>query len=359
MRRVLKARALGLPEGDLSTLERSHDRRAARDLLRTMLRSAASRSGAPELYSGGQIRGFPAPLRRRGGRRRRVCAELTEDDSVNSTYREHGHALARGVPARALMAEMFGKVTGCSRGRGGRCTCSTGRAGSSAATPSAADPLAVGLCARRPMRGHAGRHRVLLRRRRDGRGRVPRGAEPRRPAGGCPCSRAARTTSTRWAPRSPRSTGAPQSRPLRAASYGATLVPVDGMDAVAVNEAARRGRGRAVAAAPGRSSSSCAPTGSARPLDVRPHDRYRAKDEVADWRDRDRSTTGRAGCAPTARSPTRISPRSMPEVVARVTAAVEAAAAGEEEPVEDLTRFVYSDTSTAARASDDRRGRRR
>lgn len=36
-----------------------------------------------------------------------------------STYREHGHALVRGIPADQVMAEMFGKATGCSRGRGG------------------------------------------------------------------------------------------------------------------------------------------------------------------------------------------------------------------------------------------------
>ena len=36
-----------------------------------------------------------------------------------ATYREHGHALARGIPARVLMAEMFGKATGCSHGHGG------------------------------------------------------------------------------------------------------------------------------------------------------------------------------------------------------------------------------------------------
>ena len=36
-----------------------------------------------------------------------------------ATYREHGHALARGVEAEAVMAEMFGRVEGCSRGRGG------------------------------------------------------------------------------------------------------------------------------------------------------------------------------------------------------------------------------------------------
>ena len=46
-------------------------------------------------------------------------AALRPDDAVVSTYREHGHALARGVPLDAVMAEMFGKATGCSRGRGG------------------------------------------------------------------------------------------------------------------------------------------------------------------------------------------------------------------------------------------------
>jgi TPP-dependent pyruvate/acetoin dehydrogenase alpha subunit len=44
---------------------------------------------------------------------------LTPEDSVVCTYREHGHALARGVSADAIMAEMYGKVTGCARGRGG------------------------------------------------------------------------------------------------------------------------------------------------------------------------------------------------------------------------------------------------
>src|SRR5512138_2774611 len=44
---------------------------------------------------------------------------LTSRDSIVATYREHGHALARGVPMNALMAEMYGKRTGCSGGRGG------------------------------------------------------------------------------------------------------------------------------------------------------------------------------------------------------------------------------------------------
>jgi 2-oxoisovalerate dehydrogenase E1 component len=48
-----------------------------------------------------------------------VGAHLRPDDTVLSTHRGHGHALAKGVPPRELMAELFGRVTGCSRGRGG------------------------------------------------------------------------------------------------------------------------------------------------------------------------------------------------------------------------------------------------
>ncbi|PKA61201.1 Pyruvate dehydrogenase E1 component subunit alpha-3, chloroplastic [Apostasia shenzhenica] len=44
---------------------------------------------------------------------------LTARDSVVSTYRDHVHALSKGVPARAVMAELFGKTTGCCRGQGG------------------------------------------------------------------------------------------------------------------------------------------------------------------------------------------------------------------------------------------------
>jgi TPP-dependent pyruvate/acetoin dehydrogenase alpha subunit len=48
-----------------------------------------------------------------------VCAHLRDDDVVFSTHRGHGHALAKGVPPREVMAELFGRATGCSRGRGG------------------------------------------------------------------------------------------------------------------------------------------------------------------------------------------------------------------------------------------------
>ncbi|MCA9089730.1 MAG: dehydrogenase E1 component subunit alpha/beta [Planctomycetaceae bacterium] len=48
-----------------------------------------------------------------------VCAHLNASDTVFSTHRGHGHALAKGMPVRDLIAELFGRKTGCSRGRGG------------------------------------------------------------------------------------------------------------------------------------------------------------------------------------------------------------------------------------------------
>jgi len=48
-----------------------------------------------------------------------VCAHLNHADMVFSTHRGHGHALAKGLAPQQLFAELFGRVTGCSRGRGG------------------------------------------------------------------------------------------------------------------------------------------------------------------------------------------------------------------------------------------------
>lgn len=48
-----------------------------------------------------------------------VCAHLSHEDIITSTHRPHGHAIAKGVSTQALMAELFGKTTGCCRGYGG------------------------------------------------------------------------------------------------------------------------------------------------------------------------------------------------------------------------------------------------
>ena len=48
-----------------------------------------------------------------------VCAALKPDDVITSTHRPHGHAIAKGVGVEPLMHELFGKATGCCRGKGG------------------------------------------------------------------------------------------------------------------------------------------------------------------------------------------------------------------------------------------------
>ncbi|HEU4455220.1 MAG TPA: pyruvate dehydrogenase (acetyl-transferring) E1 component subunit alpha, partial [Longimicrobium sp.] len=95
------------------------DRAHALHLLREMLRIRRFEEKCAELYSAEKIRGFLHLYIGEEAVAVGVMQALTPDDAVVATYREHGHALARGVPANVLMAEMFGKVEGCSRGRGG------------------------------------------------------------------------------------------------------------------------------------------------------------------------------------------------------------------------------------------------
>jgi pyruvate dehydrogenase E1 component alpha subunit len=87
--------------------------------LREMVRIRRFEEKCAELYSAGKIRGFLHLYIGEEAVAAGAMPLLTAEDAVVATYREHGHALARGVPARAVMAEMFGKREGCSRGRGG------------------------------------------------------------------------------------------------------------------------------------------------------------------------------------------------------------------------------------------------
>jgi pyruvate dehydrogenase E1 component alpha subunit len=88
-------------------------------LLREMLRIRRFEEKCAELYSAARIRGFVHLCIGEEAVAVGVVGALTEEDAVVSTYREHGHALARGVPMTSIMAEMLGKATGCSGGRGG------------------------------------------------------------------------------------------------------------------------------------------------------------------------------------------------------------------------------------------------
>ncbi|MGE0387771.1 MAG: pyruvate dehydrogenase (acetyl-transferring) E1 component subunit alpha [Gammaproteobacteria bacterium] len=96
-----------------------YDRAFAHALLTDMVRIRRMEEKSAQMYGAGKIRGF---LHLYIGEE--ACAVGTlhafrPTDNVVATYREHGHALVRGVPMDAIMAEMYGKREGCSRGRGG------------------------------------------------------------------------------------------------------------------------------------------------------------------------------------------------------------------------------------------------
>ncbi len=100
--------------------EKPHlDRARLHELYRQMQRIRRFEARCVELYQAQKIRGFVHLADGEEAVAVGVMAALEPRDAVVATYREHGQALARGVPMDVLMAEMLGKVQGCCRGRGG------------------------------------------------------------------------------------------------------------------------------------------------------------------------------------------------------------------------------------------------
>jgi pyruvate dehydrogenase E1 component alpha subunit len=95
------------------------DRDRAIGLLRAMIRIRRLEERCAEDYAAGKIRGFLHLYIGEEAVAAGVIPALGPSDAIVGTYREHGHALLRGVSADAIMAEMYGKASGCSRGRGG------------------------------------------------------------------------------------------------------------------------------------------------------------------------------------------------------------------------------------------------
>jgi pyruvate dehydrogenase E1 component alpha subunit len=89
------------------------------ELLRQLVLIRRFEEKAAELYTVGKIRGFLHLYIGEEAVAVGAMQALTPEDNVVATYREHGQALARGIPPGAVMAEMYGKANGCSRGRGG------------------------------------------------------------------------------------------------------------------------------------------------------------------------------------------------------------------------------------------------
>jgi pyruvate dehydrogenase E1 component alpha subunit len=95
------------------------DRDHAHYLLHQMLRVRRFEEKCAELYQATKIRGFLHLYIGEEAIAVGAMSVLEPDDAVVATYREHGHALVRGVSGGSIMAEMYGKMEGCSRGRGG------------------------------------------------------------------------------------------------------------------------------------------------------------------------------------------------------------------------------------------------
>ena len=314
-----------------------------RDLLAQMITIRQFEEKSAELYSAGEIRGFVHLYSGEEAVATGVTAVLTAGDAIVSTYRDHGHALARGLPLDCVMAEMYGRATGCSGGRGGSMHLfdASRRFYGGNAIVGGGLPLAIGLALADKMRGESRVTACFF-----GDGAVAEGefhecmnlaalwdlpvlfcCENNRYAMGTALERAQSQTDLA----------------LRAASYGMSAWPVDGMDVLAVERAAR------LAAEAVRSG------GGPHFLELRTYrfrahsmydpELYREKSEVEQWRERDPIPM----LADRMRSAGELSEAELEsmreQAAAAVDAAVSAAREAPSEPVEDLARYVYSPRS--------------
>jgi pyruvate dehydrogenase E1 component alpha subunit len=322
------------------------DRERALGLLRELVLVRRFEERCVQLYSAAQIRGFMHLAIGEEAVPVGVMQALRPDDAIVATYREHGHALARGVPAGAVMAEMFGKVEGVSRGRGGSMhifDAATRFYGGNAIVAGGI-PIAGGLALADHLRGTDRVTACFF-----GEGAIAEGefhetinlaalwhlpvlfcCENNLYAMGTALSRSESQTDLA----------------VKAAAYQVPAWVVDGMDVVAVEDAARR----AVTEIRG--------GGGPVFLEIRTYrfrahsmydpERYRAKDEVEEWKHRD----------PIVLFTQRVQAEGLvtddditaveADVAAEIDAAVAFAEAGSFESVDDLTRFVHSERGEAS-----------
>lgn len=309
--------------------------------LRQMLLIRRFEEKSAELYTAEKIRGFLHLYIGEEAVAVGVMAALTAEDAVVATYREHGQALARGMSAGAIMAEMYGKVEGCCRGRGGSMHLfdAARRFYGGNAIVAGGLPLAVGLALADRMQARAGVTACFF-----GDGAVAEGdfhealnlaALWRLPVlFVCENNLYAMGTALRY-------TQASQDIAAKGAAYNMAAAAVDGMDVQAV-EAATRGAVDRIRAGAGPFLLECR-TYRFRPHSMFDSELYRTRDEVAQWRERDpiELLAGRMTEAGLLDEAGRAALER--EVAAEVEAAVAFAEAGTWEPVEELTRFVVSE----------------
>ena len=90
-----------------------------KDLLYSMLLQRRFEERCAEMYAIGRIGGFCHLYIGQEAVSTGIISQLRPDDYIITTYRDHGQALARGMTPRSIMAELFGRIDGCSRGKGG------------------------------------------------------------------------------------------------------------------------------------------------------------------------------------------------------------------------------------------------
>jgi pyruvate dehydrogenase E1 component alpha subunit len=103
----------------LTSQDNQIDKAEALVLYRDMILGRSFEDMCAQMYYRGKMFGFVHLYNGQEAVSTGVIKALNSDDYACSTYRDHVHALSKGVPAREIMAELFGKETGCSKGRGG------------------------------------------------------------------------------------------------------------------------------------------------------------------------------------------------------------------------------------------------
>ncbi len=316
----------------------------ALELFRSMLRIRRFEERCVELYSEARIRGFLHLYIGEEAIAAGVMPALRSDDPIVSTYREHGHALARGIPMNAVMAEMFGKVQGCSHGRGGSMhlfDAATRFYGGNAIVGGGL-PLAVGVGLGERMQQ---RHTVTASFFGDGAVAEGEFHESLNLAALWKLPVLFLCENNRYA------MGTGIERELanvdvtaKAVAYNIAAEAVDGMDVLAVEDATRR-------------AADAVRDDGPRLLEFRTYryrahsmydpELYRSKEEVERWREHDPLVTFPARL----RAAGHLDDTSLTaiehEIAVEIDAAIAYADEGTLEPVGDLTRFVYSETRPA------------
>ena len=183
-----------------------------REFLREMLLIRRFEEKVEERFRAGELPGFLHVAIGQEAVAVGVCQAMDDGDVFASTHRAHGHTLARGTHPNAVMAELYGKLEGCSHGYGGSMhlyDVERGNLGANAVVGGGL-PAITGAALAFKLRGEAARRGRVLRRRGDEHRHLPRVAQPRAAlAGARPCSCS-------------RTTAGPSRRPSRSTRRSAT-----------------------------------------------------------------------------------------------------------------------------------------